>query len=80
MPADKVLSFDIEGQPVRCYQTGRDRLWHCDCAYFERMLRAHGEGYCPHVVCAIQIGMRDGTLDFSEQYRALGLLAPRRGK
>jgi hypothetical protein len=79
MPTDKVLSFDIEGQCVRCYQTGDHRSWRCECAYFERTLNTYGNGFCPHVVVAIARGMRDGSIDFSEQYRALGTRANKGG-
>lgn len=49
----EVLRFDIEGQPVVCYQTGGDRLWHCECAYFQRTLKQYQEGFCPHTAVAI---------------------------
>ena len=51
--AESERTFDIEGQTVRCVQSGGDRLWRCECEYFEQMLMKHGEGFCPHVAVAI---------------------------
>lgn len=50
---ESVRTFDIEGQVVRCVESGGDRLWRCECEYFQRMLTKHGQGFCPHVVAAI---------------------------
>jgi hypothetical protein len=41
MSTEPVLTFDVEGQPVVCYQTGEDRLWRCECAYFQRTLTTY---------------------------------------
>ena len=54
MPAQQILKFDVEGQPVICYVTGEHRLWRCDCAYFQRTLQQYGEGFFPHVVVAVE--------------------------
>jgi len=62
---DRVLTFDIEGQPVVCYQTGGDRLWRCECAEFQRTLARYKEGFCAHVVVAIERALRDGVIDFN---------------
>jgi hypothetical protein len=64
MSTDGVVTFDIEGQPVTCYQTGRDRLWRCECACFQRTLATYTEGYCPHIVVAIERAVRDRVIDF----------------
>ena len=66
MAADKIHRFDVEGQEVLCYETGRDRLWVCECEYFERTLKQHKQGFCPHTAVAITRAMRDGTIDFSD--------------
>jgi hypothetical protein len=49
----QALTFDIEGQLVTCYQTDGDRLWRCECAYFQRTLAMYNRGFCPHIVVAI---------------------------
>jgi hypothetical protein len=51
---ESTLTFDIEGQTVRCVQSGDDRLWRCECEYFQRMLTKHGQGFCPHVAVAVE--------------------------
>ena len=65
-PEPTVRCFDIEGQEVRCYESGQDRLWRCECAYFQRTLAQHREGFCPHTAVAIMrfaaagsVGSRD---------------------
>ena len=63
--ADKVYRFDIEGQEVVCYQTGGERLWVCGCEYFQRTLKQHKEGFCPHTTVAIMRAMREGTIEFN---------------
>lgn len=45
MSDGQVFTFDIGGQLVVCYQTGWDRLWHCDCSSFQRTLAAYQEGF-----------------------------------
>jgi hypothetical protein len=59
-----VHTFDIEGQPVVCYQSGADRLWRRECAYFQSMLATHNQGFCPHVVVAIERAFREGLIVF----------------
>ena len=35
--AESTRTFDIEGQTVRCVQSGGDRLWRCECEHLQRM-------------------------------------------
>ena len=51
---EPVMTFDIEGQTVRCVQSGDDRLWRCECEYFQRMFTTHGQGFCTHVAVAME--------------------------
>ena len=60
MDATPVLRFTIEGQEVLCYRANGDRLWHCGCIYFQRMLAKHHQGFCPHIVIAIQEATSEG--------------------
>jgi hypothetical protein len=62
-----VLTFDVEGQAVVCYQTAGDRLWRCGCAEFRRTLATYQQGFCPHVVVAIERALRDGVIPFEAQ-------------
>jgi hypothetical protein len=59
----QVLKFDIEGQLVTCYQTGVGRLWRCECPYFQRTLATYAQGFCSHVVVAIETALRDGVIE-----------------
>ena len=52
-PDPPVRTFDIEGQEVKCYESDGHRLWHCECAYFQRTLEQYREGFCPHTAVAI---------------------------
>jgi hypothetical protein len=56
-------TYDIEGQPVHCYELDGDRLWRCECERFKRNLERFGEGFCPHVAVAIELYLEeaDGT-------------------
>ena len=63
MTAQDAVTFDIEGQTVRCFQIGADRLWRCESEYFQRMLAKHNEGFCPHVVLAIWRAAEEGIMD-----------------
>lgn len=63
--ADKVHRFDVEGQEVLCHEKGGDRLWVCKCEYFQRTLKQHKEGFCPHTAVAIMRAMREGTIKFT---------------
>jgi hypothetical protein len=56
-----VSEFNIEGRPVRCHESDGHRLWRCECAYFQRTLAIYQQGFCPHVVVAIERAMR-GTV------------------
>ena len=63
MDATPVLGFTIEGQEVLCYRANGDRLWHCGCIYFQRMLAKHEQGFCPHIAIAIQEAIFDDSID-----------------
>lgn len=63
MPEPKVIRFDIEGQEVTCYQSGEDRLWHCECERFKLNLTRFSQGFCPHTAVAIMRAIQDGTID-----------------
>ena len=52
-PEPPALTFDIEGQEVKCYESDGQRRWHCECAYFQRTLEQYREGFCPHTALAI---------------------------
>jgi hypothetical protein len=58
-----VLTFNIEGQEVRCFQNDQDRLWRCECEYFQRTLTQYNQGFCPHVAVAIWRAAEDGFID-----------------
>lgn len=62
MDATPVLRFAIEGQEVLCYQANGDRLWHCSCIYFQKMLAKHHQGFCPHIAIAIQEATSEGRI------------------
>lgn len=49
----EVFRFNIKGQEVVCYQNGDNRLWRCECAYFQRTLQRYQQGFCPHTAVAI---------------------------
>jgi hypothetical protein len=55
--------FNVEGHPVQCHESDGHRLWHCDCAYFQWTLAIYNEGFCPHIVVAIGLALRDGTME-----------------
>ena len=59
-----VRTFDIEGQEVRCYELDGHRLWRCECPAFHRRLAKFSEGFCPHVVVAIERCIQDGSIKF----------------
>ena len=65
MDATQVLRFVIEGQEVLCYHANADRLWHCGCIYFQRMLARHKQGFCPHIAMAIQEAISKTCLKLS---------------
>jgi len=65
MSTDKIHRFDIEGQEVVCYEKSGDRLWVCKCDYFQRTLKQHKEGFCPHTAVAIVQAMREGAIEFN---------------
>lgn len=61
LPA-KVRTLDIEGQPVRLVETDGERLWLCECDYFQERAALHTEGYCAHVLEAIMRCFEDGSI------------------
>ena len=63
MDSTQVLRFAIEGQEVLCYHANGDRLWHCGCIYFQRMLAKHEQGFCPHIAIAIREAIFDDSID-----------------
>jgi hypothetical protein len=49
----------IYGHRVTYTQDDRQRrIWHCDCPKYERILKTYREGFCPHIVIAIQRARR----------------------
>lgn len=62
MPPE-ILQLDVDGEKVTCHQLDGNRLWHCRCTYFQRMLTKNGNGFCPHVAVAIETAIRDGLID-----------------
>lgn len=60
----QVFTFDVEGQPVVCYQTGADLLWRCGCAHCQRTLATYKQGFCAHIVFAIERALLDGVIDY----------------
>jgi hypothetical protein len=57
------VAFDIEGETVRCFTNGSDRLWRRECEYFQRMLAKYCEGFCPHVALAVWRAGEEGIMD-----------------
>jgi hypothetical protein len=64
---ESILTIDIGDQSVRCVQSGGDRLWRCECEYFQTMLTKHGQGFCPHVAVAIEHATESRLIDFEER-------------
>jgi hypothetical protein len=58
----RVYEFNVEGRPVQCHESDGHRLWRCECAYFQRTFTTYREGFCPHVVIAIETFLRDGAI------------------
>ena len=48
-----------------------NRVWHCNCAEYERQLLRFGESFCEHVVVAIERAHAVHTLTAARAYRAL---------
>lgn len=64
--ASTTLEFAIADQHVTCRFVSPDRReWHCDCAEFARRAGLYREGFCAHMVCAIQQAVQDGQIDVS---------------
>lgn len=64
--ASTTLEFVIDGQHVTCGFVSSDRReWHCDCAEFDRRARLYREGFCAHVVCAIEQAILHGQIRVS---------------
>jgi hypothetical protein len=80
MPEHAAMKFDIEGHLVRCFRSGKHRLWCCECAYFQRMLSKHREGFCDHIVVAMDQARKDDTIsaaEFLADYERACLIAAR---
>jgi hypothetical protein len=65
-PSRDAATFEIEGQTVRCLQSGQHRLWRCECDHFQRMLTKHGEGFCPHIAAAMWQTFQNTSKDVNE--------------
>lgn len=64
--ASTTLEFVIGDQRVTCRFVSPDRReWHCDCTEFARRARLYREGFCAHVVCAIEQVVLQGQIDVS---------------
>lgn len=64
--ASTTLEYLIDDQRVTCtYATPDRRKWHCGCAEFARRAGLYREGFCAHVVCAIEQAVRQGQIDVS---------------
>lgn len=60
------LEFVIGDQRVTCRFVSPDRReWHCDCTEFARRAHLYREGFCAHVVCAIEQAVLQGQIDVS---------------
>jgi hypothetical protein len=47
--------YSIDGHRVVCtYDDRGRRVWHCDCANFDRRLLQYGAGFCAHTAVAIE--------------------------
>lgn len=54
----------IEGHHVTCTQDDQGRrVWHCTCSDYDRRLRQYGEGFCEHVVLAIERSCTAGGIE-----------------
>lgn len=42
------LTFEVEGQNVRCWGSAGSRLWYCGCDEFAGRVNRFGEGFCAH--------------------------------
>jgi hypothetical protein len=60
----KALTFEIEGQPVRCIETDDGkRTWLCECVDFQERTTRRPEGFCAHTALAIWRCIDDGSID-----------------
>lgn len=64
--ASSTLAFLIDHQRVTCtYSTPDRRTWVCDCAEYARRAALYREGFCSHVVCAIEQALQQGRIELS---------------
>lgn len=60
------LEYLIDHQRVTCtYVAPNRRKWHCGCADFARRAELYREGFCAHVVCAIEQAVQQGQIELS---------------
>jgi len=58
-----MLEYHFRGQHIVCTRSDLGpRIWHCDCSEFERRLLKYREGFCEHVVLAIQRAIDEGHI------------------
>lgn len=64
--ASTTLEYLIDHQRVTCTYVAPDRReWHCSCAEFARRANRYREGFCAHVVCAIEQAVLQGQIEVS---------------
>ena len=52
--------YFVNGHCVICARFDHHpRIWTCDFSEFERRLHRYGEGFCEHVVAAIESAIRE---------------------
>jgi len=72
-----MLEYVIDGHRVTYSQDdlGR-RVWHCTCSDYERRLVRYGEGFCEHLVLAIERAIEVGRITLPADW--LGRIAGRK--
>ena len=53
-----MLEYAIDSHHVTCTE-GEQRRWYCDCSDYEQRLAKYGEGFCEHLVHAIEAMQAD---------------------
>lgn len=62
--ASSTLEFLIDQQHMTCtYSAPERRTWVCDCIQFSRRAERYGDGFCAHVVCAIEQAVQQGQIE-----------------
>jgi predicted nucleic acid-binding Zn finger protein len=60
------IEYSVHNQRVTCrHDTSNHRKWHCDCPDFARRAETYGDGFCAHVVCAIQAALARGDIEIA---------------